>query len=406
MPARARRRDRRARATMTSRVLGFVFLTVFLDMIGFGIVIPLLSFYVADLGGTAQVVGLILGSFSLMQVLATPILGRLSDRFGRRPIILASLAGNAVAMAVFAVAVDVRALPLLFASRILAGATAGNLSACQAAVADVTDGAERAGGMGRIGAAIGLGLVVGPVLGSALTHIHRSAPPLAAAALACLDLAAVWLFMPETRGTGRADVADDGTPQPSLATALRDPRIVSVMIIYFLTFLCMTNFQVSLPLLSDARLGWRERQYGWVFGLYGFMALLVQGRLIGILSRRYSAVRLLIVGAVCIGAGMAAIAVAHGPALLLLGVAITGVGVGLTSPTLATLASLYAGRARQGAILGFTQSAGGAGRTVGPWWSGLLYDRAGTAAPFLFGVAAAAVSTAIATALTRRADRT
>src|SRR5436190_20576737 len=101
---------------MTSRVLTFVFLTVFLDMIGFGIVIPLLSFYVTDLGGTAQIVGLILGSFSLMQVIATPILGRLSDRFGRRPIILASLAGNAVAMAVFAVAVDIRALPLLFAS--------------------------------------------------------------------------------------------------------------------------------------------------------------------------------------------------------------------------------------------------------------------------------------------------
>src|SRR5882724_2418003 len=134
---------------MTARVLLFVFLTVFLDMIGFGIVIPLLPFYVQSMGGSAEVVGLILGSFSLTQMIATPVLGRLSDRFGRRPVILLSLAGNATAMVIFALAAERSLLPLLFASRILAGATAGNLGACQAAVADVTQGAERAAGMGR-----------------------------------------------------------------------------------------------------------------------------------------------------------------------------------------------------------------------------------------------------------------
>src|SRR5689334_14508421 len=153
---------------MKSRVLFFVFTTVLLDMMGFGIVIPLLPFYVQSMGGSAEVVGVLLGTFAAMQMVATPLLGRMSDRYGRRPIILASLAGNALAMVVFAIAAERAWLPLLFASRILAGATAGNLAACQAAVADVTSGPERAAGMGRVGAGIGLGLVFGPVLGSAL----------------------------------------------------------------------------------------------------------------------------------------------------------------------------------------------------------------------------------------------
>ena len=126
------------------RVVVFVFVTVFLDLVGFGIIIPLLPFYVRSMGGSAETVGFILASFSLTQLLATPFLGGLSDRFGRRPVILLSLAGNAAAMVLFALATKTSLLWLLFASRILAGATAGNRSACQAAIADVTSGARRA----------------------------------------------------------------------------------------------------------------------------------------------------------------------------------------------------------------------------------------------------------------------
>ncbi len=405
-------------ADATARVLLFVFVTVFLDMIGFGIVIPLLPFYVRSMGGSAVVVGLILGTFSLTQMIATPILGRVSDRYGRRPVILVSLAGNAVAMVIFAVATERALLPLLFASRILAGGTAGNLAACQAAVADVTDGPRRAAGMGRIGAGIGLGMVIGPVLGSALSHIRPAAPPLAAGALALLDMLGAFVLMPETRAVpgagaaatghahaaaaGRVESAAAGPAERSLEQALRDPRILSVMAIYFLTFLCIANLQVSLPLLVDARLAWGETEVGYVFGLFGLTALVVQGGLIGRLVHRYGAMNVLIAGAVCIASAMAAIAEAHGAALLLLGVAAAGVGVGLTNPTLASLASQHAGRERQGVILGFAQSAGGAARTVGPVWSGVLYARIGSAAPFLFAVAAAGASTAIAAALRRR----
>jgi MFS family permease len=338
-------------------------------------------------------------------MIATPILGRLSDRYGRRPIILASLLGNTIAMGIFAIAAEQAWLPLLFLSRILAGATAGNLSACQAAVADVTSGAERAGGMGRIGAGIGLGMVIGPVLGSAISHLHPNAPPLAASLLAFIDLLGVYCLMPETRA---AIVSDGTTPLASrrtLRNVVTDPAILAVMAIYFLTFICMTNVQVSLALLADARLGWTATEVGHLFGLYGLMALLVQGGAIGKLSRRFPSVNVLVGGTIAIGLGMATIGVAHSRALLLIGVALAGLGAGLTNPTLASLASQHAGMAQQGAILGLAQSAGGAARTVGPVWSGFLYARLGAAAPFLSGFIAALLSLAVALALRRRTLR-
>ncbi len=387
---------------MRSRVLFFVFLTVFLDMIGFGIVIPLLPFYVQSMGGSAEIVGLLLGSFSLTQMVATPILGRLSDRHGRRRVIVTSLAGNVLSMVIFAIAAERGVLPWLFVSRVLAGATAGNLAACQAAVADVTDGASRAAGMGRIGAGIGLGLVIGPVLGSALSHFHPTAPPLAAGALALLDLVGVALLMPETRVTARTEPAAAARDRRSLAQVIADPSIVTIMVLYFLTFLCLTSMQVALPLFVNARLGWSEHEVGHVFGLYGLMALLMQGGAVGRLSRHFGAARVLIAGALALGIGMAAIAAASAPALLLVGIGLAGIGVGLTSPTLATLASQHAGSERQGVILGVAQSSGGAARTVGPVWNGVLYTRLGPGAPFIGAAIAATLSVAVAMALQRR----
>lgn len=389
---------------MQSRVLFFVFVTVLLDMVGFGIVIPLLPFYVQSMGGSAEVVGILLGTFAFTQMIATPILGRLSDRYGRRPIILASLFGNAVAMVIFAIAAEQAWLPLLFASRILAGATAGNLAACQAAVADVTSGADRAAGMGRVGAGIGLGLVIGPVLGSTVSHLHPNAPPLVAGLLAAADFLGVWWLMPETRtGTVITDASARAAERRSLRRALVDPPILAVMAIYFLTFICMTNVQVSLGLLAEARLAWTATEVGHLFGLYGLMALLVQGGAIGKLSRRWPAVNVLVGGTIAIGLGMAAIGAAYTTTFLVAGVALAGLGAGLTNPTLASLASQHAHPTQQGAVLGFAQSAGGAARSVGPVWSGFLFARLGASAPFLSGVLAAGLSLLIAWLFLRRA---
>jgi len=395
------------RSSPAQRVLAFAFVTVFLDLVGFGIIIPLLPLYVKSMGGSAETVGFILSSFSLMQLLATPLLGRLSDRVGRRPVILISLAGNAAAMALFAVATKVSLLPLLFASRILAGATAGNLAACQAAVADVTAPEERAKGMGRIGAGIGLGIVLGPVLGSSVSHFGTWAPPLFASALAIVDLAGAFFFMPETRGMrARTETAPSSTKgRTTLWDAITQRGILAVFALYFLTFLYMSTINVVLPLLTNARLGWTEREIGHVFGLFGFMMLVIQGGLIGRLTRLFGPRLLVLIGSLASMLGLLTVAQGETAAAVISGLVLLGIGLGVINPCLSTLASQYAGAERQGTVLGFAQSAGGLARAIGPTAAGVLYARIGVSAPFAGGAGVAFVSVALAFTLVRKAAK-
>jgi MFS family permease len=391
-------------------VLFIVVFTVFLDLVGYGIVIPLLPLYVKEMNASVRVVGFILSSFSLTQLVATPILGRLSDRYGRRKIILISLAGNAISMIVFALAVNVRLLPLLFISRIVAGATAGNLSACQAAIADVTVREERAGAMGLLGAGIGLGLVLGPVTGGVLSAFAPWAPPIGAAVMAVIDLVLTFFLMPETRWKGAAAAPKQALEQmapalrvsePSLPPqaapvslwdVLRERRMAAVLVLYFLTFMCITNLQVSLALLAQQRMGWTEKEVSWAFGLFGLMGLIIQGGLIGRLARAFGELVLVIVGATLNAAGMLLIGFAERPAMLIAGLVIFGTGVAVTNPSLSSLASRFARDEQQGAVLGFAQSAGGLARTIGPTWSGLLFAELGSTAPFISGAIASLLS--------------
>jgi multidrug resistance protein len=381
-----------------NRVLGFVFLTVFLDLIGLGIIIPQLPIYVEKMHGTAQTAGFLLSLFAFTQLVATPFLGRLSDKVGRRPVILLSLAGNAASMVLFALALKEGMLWLLFVSRTLAGATAGNLSACQAAIADVMTGDDRARGMGRLGAGIGLGMVIGPVLGSALSTFAAWAPPLAAAALALLDLAFAFFLMPETKQT-RADEPAPDRPRPTLWDALRERRMVAVLSMYFATFLYLTNIQLAVPLVASVRFHWTERHVGYVFGGFGLIMLVVQGGLIGRMARAWGPLNIVIGGSLASMIGLVTIAIAQDPFTLIGGLALLGVGLGVVNPCLSTLAANYAGAERQGAILGFAQSAGGLARTVGPSLGGLLYQRLGPGAPFVGGAVAALTALIVAWSL-------
>jgi MFS family permease len=385
-----------------NRVVTFVFVTVFLDMIGFGVVIPLLPFYVRSMGGNAETVGTLLGCFSLTQLVMTPILGRLSDRLGRRRVILISLFGNAISMAVFALAAERRLLLLLFVSRIVAGATAGNLSACQAAVADVTPPHERAQKMGVIGAGIGLGMVLGPVLGSFLSRFGMWAPPLAAAASAALDLVGAMIFMPETRPAGAHDTRDHSARLglgEGLRVAIAHANLRAVLAMYFLVFLAITNLQVALPLFADARFHWKATEVGHVFGLLGGASLLVQVAIIGPLSRRVREPSLIAIGGALLGSGFAAIAAARSPWILLFGVTLVGLALGLVNPGLAAITARLAPVDTRGAVLGLAQSCGGLARTVGPVWSGFLFARITHAAPFLGGAIAGGLATLLALGL-------
>jgi DHA1 family tetracycline resistance protein-like MFS transporter len=387
------------------RVRALVFITVFLDLVGFGLIIPLLPFYVESMGGTATTAGVLLALFSSAQLVATPVLGRLSDRVGRRPVILLSLLGNAVSMALFAYATHVHLLPVLFASRLLAGATAGNLAACQAAVADVTDAKSRAAGLGRVGAGIGLGMVLGPVIGSQLHVWGEWAPPLAAAVLATAAMLGVLFLFPETHprhGAQRISEQGPARPRVRLVQALAQPGIAPVLTLFFLTFIGMTNLQVSLGLLAQERFSWGEREVGRLFALMGLMTFVLQAFAIGWLTRVARPLTLVLLGACCMGAGLLCIALASHPAMLVVAMVLVGTGTGMLQPVLASLASALAGPELQGGILGIAQSAGGLARVVGPVLSGFLYSSIAPAAPFLSGALAAALSLGVAVSLRTR----
>jgi MFS family permease len=389
--------------TVQRRVRALVFLTVFLDLVGFGLIIPLLPFYVESMGGSATTAGVLLALFSSAQLVATPVLGRLSDRVGRRPVILLSLLGNALSMALFAWSTYVHLLPVLFASRLLAGATAGNLAACSAAVADVTEPGARAAGLGRVGAGIGLGMVLGPVIGSQLHVWGEWAPPLVAAVFATAALLGVFFLFPEThpRHSQRASPLPERR-RVSLVQALSQPGIAPVLALFFLTFIGMTNLQVSLGLLAQERFGWGEREVGRLFALLGLMSFILQAFAINWLARVAKSLTLVRLGILLMGAGLACIALARHPAWLVVAMVLVGTGMGLLQPVLASLASALAGPELQGGVLGIAQSAGGLARVVGPVWSGFLYSRVAPGAPFLSGAAAAALSLLVALSLRRR----
>ena len=377
-----------------SRVTFFVFVTVFLDLVGFGIVMPSMPFYVKSMGGDAQTVGFLLAGFSLCQVVATPFLGQLSDRIGRRKVILMSLAGNALAMVIFAAATHLALLPLLFLSRLLAGATAGNLSACQAAIADVAEGEERTKGMGRLGAGIGLGMMLGPLIGGELSHFGPWAPPIGAAAMALADVIGAFFLMPETRRAA-APLDAAAAPRPSLLRVLAQRPLLMVLGLYFLTFLAMTNLQVALAFLVDARFGWNEKEVGRLFGLLGMLALIIQGGLIGPLARGFKHLNLVLAGAVLLAIGMALIGTAQQPWMVIVGLVFVGVGLGVTNPLLSVIAAHLAGGESRGVVLGFAQSSGGLARTVGPLWGGFLFSHISTGAPFFGGAVAAGLSSIV-----------
>jgi DHA1 family tetracycline resistance protein-like MFS transporter len=385
-----------SQTSLTRRVVAFAFLTVFLDLLGFGIILPLLPFYVDEMGGSAETIGILFGCFSFTQLLATPLLGRVSDRFGRRRVILVSLAGNALSMLGFALASKLLLLPLLFASRIVAGATAGNIAACQAAVSDVTPPSERAIAMGRLGAGINLGVILGPLLAGALSGIGAWAPPAVAAAFALVDFACAFFLMPETRHL--RTISDEPPPSKieSPWAALARWPIASVLAMYFLIFLSITNVQVALALLAQQRFGWGPREVAWLFTIFAAASFVVQAVLIGRLSKMIGEVALVIAGAALCAAGMLLIGQAERATVLVAAIALFGVGFGATTPVLVSLASQASRDDTRGFVLGMLQSSGGLARTFGPLLAGMLFRRVAPPAPFVGGCIASLSAAALA----------
>lgn len=372
------------------KALFVLFLTVFIDLLGFGIIIPLLPFYAERFGAEPHVVTLLMAIYSLMQFLFAPLWGTWSDRWGRRPVLLLSLAGNAVGYVWFGLA---NALWALFAVRAFAGMMAGNIAAAQAYIADVTPPEGRAKGMGLIGAAFGLGFIFGPALGGVLaggdpTRPLVLVPALTAAGLSTLALGFALVALPESlspelraAARGRARRSRFGT----LAEVWGRPGLGLLIVLFFLVTFAFAGMESTFALWSERTFGWGARQNGYLFAFVGILGALIQGGLVGPLNRRFGEVRLLRQGAAALAVGLALIPFSTHLAVLVGAMALLAYGVGVGNPALNSLLSRSAHAEEQGKVLGASQSASSLARILGPAWAGTSFSAFGRAAPFLSG---------------------
>ncbi|WP_251342577.1 MFS transporter [Haloplanus halophilus] len=406
------------------RGVATVVFVVFLDLVGFGVVIPILPYYVRSFGVGDVFIGLLAATYSLTQFLAAPVLGRYSDRWGRRPVVVLSLAGSVVAWTVFGLADlagDARGAAVgvatLFVARALAGAMGGNIAAAQAYVADVTPPERRASALGLVGASFSLGFIFGPAIGGALASERAvraastlpipasrfSLPAFGAAAmsLAALAVALVALEEPDRHRAA----AERTTLVGSFATALRDPALRGLVLAFFLVSVAFAGVQVMfIPFVADAPAYRFDASAAALLLTYvGVLGALNQGVLVGRLAERVGSARLAVGGAALLLVALAALPFAPdlgaalpapgGPAwltrevvALLAVLAVLSLGNGLLNPSLAALVSAGSGADRQGTAFGVTQGAGSLGRTVGPPVAAALYALAYWS-PFVAGAA-------------------
>lgn len=352
-----------------------IFITIFIDLVGFGIVIPVLPFYVEGtrFNASPRAVGLLFASYSIMQLFFTPVLGRLSDRYGRRPVLLFSIIGTGIGFLILGFATT---LWMLFAGRILDGITGGNISTAQAYIADVTRPEERAKGMGIVGAAFGLGFVFGPAIGGLLSRWGINVPFLFAAGLAFANATLLYFTLPET-------VTKDHPARMSAAVgrwsqlfgALKQPRLALILTIYFLFVVAFSVMTSSFALFTMFRFGYDAHDTGWLFVYVGVIGAIIQGGLIGRIVKLFGERLLVLIGAFLFSLSLVAIPLAgpHTGLLMLLVVGgVFAIGNSLATPSLTSLASKTVGAAEQGGVLGVTQSAASLARTVGPLISSAL----------------------------------
>lgn len=367
---------------MKKTPLTIIFLIVFIDLLGFGIVIPILPSYAErGFGASDLTVGLLVAAFSAAQFLFTPVWGRLSDRFGRRPILLVGLCMTAISYVLFGLATS---LTLLFISRLLGGIGGANISAAQAYIADVTKPEERARGMGLIGAAFGLGFVFGPVMGGLLVEHGYHVPGFAAAALSTIALVTAIFFLPESH-TDRSST-QHVYPHHALGAALRRPHTALLLALFFLVTFGYANIYATFPMISTREFGFTDRQVGYLFGFIGLIGALVQGGLIRPLTGRYSERLLFRIGAACTMVGLVLIPYSgHSTALLLAVLVVLSFGSGLINPTTLSMISKSAEASDQGGVLGINQSMGALARSLGPVWGAFVFQSFGHPWPFLTG---------------------
>ncbi len=383
---------------MKDKRLGIIFLTVFMDLVGFGIIIPLNPYLAKHFGASPLEVGLLMSVYSLMQFIFAPIWGQLSDRYGRRPIILVSLLGSAIAHTGFGLAPS---LTFLMIARGFAGLFGGNISTAMAYIADITESKDRSKGMGLIGAAFGMGFLLGPFIGGISAHWmeNPSAPAFVAGAICFVNFLLAIRYLPES--LKRIETASEKKSRfKKIFAAFKTPVLGTMIFLVFVNTVAMALIEASLFLFVQEKFQWTLAEASWGFAYIGLILVFTQGYLIRKWMPKYGERNLLFVGLVLSAAAFFVMGMANTIPLMAVAVTLLGLGNGLATPSLNGSVSLLSGAEVQGNNIGVSQSLSAIARIIGPAAGGYLYQ---IDQPLPFKMAAAVVLIAFSLALTQYA---
>jgi DHA1 family tetracycline resistance protein-like MFS transporter len=369
-----------------TRPLLIIFLTIFVNLVGFGIIIPLLPFYAETFGASPLVIGLLFAVFSVAQLIASPVLGDLSDRYGRRPVLIFSLIGTVVSFVMMAMA---HSILILFVARIVDGLSGGNISTARAYVGDVTEPKDRARAFGLIGAAFGLGFILGPAMGGLLSRISYTAPIWAAAGITLVAAIMAWAWLPETV---RKTTAGSGMPFANLGRMMRRPGLRRVLVIDFFYWFSFAIFQTTFALFADRRFGFDAAQTGYFFAGFGVLGAVVQGVFIRPIVHRLGDKPTFITGLVFTAIGLVTATLVHSVLLFVVALIPLALGIGFGHPTMASLVSRAGGADEQGRVQGAAGAIESLARALGPVWGNASLQRFGDSVPYLSAAACIGVT--------------
>ena len=370
---------------MKNKPLASIFLIVFIDLLGFGLILPLLPYYAESFGASDTVVGLLVASYAAAQLVGAPLLGRLSDRFGRRPILLLSLLGTLFSFLLLGFA---KTLGLLFIARIFDGITGGNISVAQAYIADVTDEKSRAKGLGMIGAAFGLGFIFGPATGGFLSQWGYAVPAFAAAGLVTINLLMVYFWLPESlTPEKRVELAQAEKPKftlRALLDALQRPFSGSLLITRFFFGLAFSIFQTIFSLYALRRFNLEAQQTGYILTYVGVLSVIVQGGLVGKLSERFRDDYLIITSVGIMALSLLGWAFVPSVTMLLVVLAPIAFAGGILNTVISSALTKAVQPQEIGGILGLAASIESLTRVIAPTLGGFLLEKLGFWSPGVF----------------------
>ena len=375
-----------------TRPLLIIFLTIFVNLVGFGIIIPLLPFYAETFGASPFVIGLLFAVFSLCQLAAAPALGDISDRYGRRPVLVFSLAGTVVSFAMLALA---HSIWMLFAARIVDGLSGGNISTARAYVADVTEPKDRARAYGLIGAAFGLGFILGPAISGVLAKFSYTAPIWAAAAVTLVATIMAWAWLPETVHRAHAGTGNWNPFRflPELLTRQVVSRVLAIDFLYWCSF---AIFQTTFALFAAMRFKFDVSETGYFFAAFGVLGAIIQGGFIRHIVKRMGDKPTFLLGCACAAVGLVAAATAHTVTTFTLALVPLAFGIGFGHPTMSSLVSLVARGEEQGRVQGAASAVESLGRTIGPVWGNASLERFSASTPYVSAAAVLAITMLLA----------